>query len=513
MGMSAEDAVRALMQSHPNLATQMEALLDNHNYTVPSPHLCKGHDDVVEFGTKEWWVFAGMTFTCVGMGAMAAGLTMGYTGLDILSLHITNEANPCECSTEEERAQLAQEKRWVKKVLPLVSKHHLLLVTLLLLNACANEAMPLFLDHLVPSWLSVIISVTFVLFFGEIVPSAVFTGPAQLRNSAFFSGIVWVLLVVLSPIAWPISKVLDLLFGHSEASGFTRSELMALTRLHLDAQPDQTGHDGHEQVRLGGLNADEVRILQGVMGIEDDEAQHVMMGLEKMFALEVEDKLDFEVMAKIMASGFSRIPVYRGRKSNIVGLLLVKRLIVLDPGNPRRVGDFAHRKPHFIGTDMRLMDALNLFLEGKSHVGIVTALPEEARDLAAQGQDLPEQMGALGMVTIEDVIERLINRDIVDETDTATAERQAPAGSRLQRGLSYRRFQLSQRSMLEVGGGGGGSSSWVPQRWKLVQKLVLHRGSGSADTSMPPLTNVSSGGSGSADRLAEPLLEGDELAA
>ena len=132
---------------------------------------------------------------------------MGYTGLDALSLLITNEANPDECTTEEERTQLSNEKKWVRQVLPLTSRHHLLLVTLLLMNACANEAMPLFLDHLVPSWLSVIISVTFVLLFGEIIPSAVFTGPGQLRNSAFFSGIVWVLVVVLSPIAWPISKV------------------------------------------------------------------------------------------------------------------------------------------------------------------------------------------------------------------------------------------------------------------------------------------------------------------
>jgi len=159
------------------------------------------------------------------VGALAAGLTMGYTGLDALSLLITNEANPDDCTTEEERTQLGNEKKWVRQVLPLTSRHHLLLVTLLLMNACANEAMPLFLDHLVPSWLSVIISVTFVLLFGEIIPSAVFTGPGQLRNSAFFSGLVWVLLVVLSPIAWPISKVRI----HTCAPWYTRTHTTPAT--------------------------------------------------------------------------------------------------------------------------------------------------------------------------------------------------------------------------------------------------------------------------------------------
>ena len=48
-----------------------------------------------------------------------------------------------------------QEAAWATAVDPLVKKHHWLLVTLLLLNAVANEALPLFLDKLVPSWLAV----------------------------------------------------------------------------------------------------------------------------------------------------------------------------------------------------------------------------------------------------------------------------------------------------------------------------------------------------------------------
>ena len=114
-----------------------------------------------------------------------------------------------------------------------------------------------------------------------------------------------------------------------------------------------------------------------MLDIEDVDVEHAMLPIEKVFSLDVEEMIDFEAMARIMASGYSRIPVYRSRKSNIVGLLLVKRLIVLDPSNPRRVGDFAHRKPHAIAKDMRLMDVMNMFLEGKSHVGIVTSNPDQ----------------------------------------------------------------------------------------------------------------------------------------
>ena len=70
-------------------------------------------------------------------------------------------------------------------------RHHLLLVSLLLLNAMANEALPIFLDRLTNPFVSVILSVTFVLIFGEILPSAFFTGPSQMKMAATFTPVVW----------------------------------------------------------------------------------------------------------------------------------------------------------------------------------------------------------------------------------------------------------------------------------------------------------------------------------
>ena len=80
-----------------------------------------------------------MTLVCVTMAAIAAGLTMGLLSLDPLDLHIKTRAS----SSQEERKQ-------AKSILPILQDHHRLLVTLLLLNSIANEALPLFLDNLVP---------------------------------------------------------------------------------------------------------------------------------------------------------------------------------------------------------------------------------------------------------------------------------------------------------------------------------------------------------------------------
>ena len=55
-------------------------------------------------------------------------------------------------------------------MLPILLKHHWLLSTLLLMNALAMEALPIYLDAIVPSAYAILISVAAVLVFGEVIP-------------------------------------------------------------------------------------------------------------------------------------------------------------------------------------------------------------------------------------------------------------------------------------------------------------------------------------------------------
>lgn len=59
------------------------------------------------------------------------------------------------------------------RLIPLVAKPHWLLCTLLLCNAACMEALPLFLDRLLNPVSAVLLSVTAILLFGEIIPQAV----------------------------------------------------------------------------------------------------------------------------------------------------------------------------------------------------------------------------------------------------------------------------------------------------------------------------------------------------
>jgi hypothetical protein len=67
---------------------------------------------------------------------------------------------------------------------------------------------------------------------GEIIPSAIFTGPNQLRIAAALSPLVYGLIAVASPIAYPLACLLDRVLGdsHSETQ-FKRQELRAIMKM------------------------------------------------------------------------------------------------------------------------------------------------------------------------------------------------------------------------------------------------------------------------------------------
>jgi metal transporter CNNM len=205
------------------------------------------------FQDDPWFYFihAGCALACVTTAALAAGLTMGLLSLDPLILLIKMRA----ASSEKERKQAAS-------ILPIVKQHHLLLVTLLLLNSMANEALPLFLEVLVSPVVAVILSVTFVLFFGEIIPSAVFTGPQKIELASKMVPLVRIVMVLLWPIAYPIAKVLDVVL-HDDDEGdegaFNRGELSALVRIQYEERMANKQQRKLERAQFRRSNGDHAK--------------------------------------------------------------------------------------------------------------------------------------------------------------------------------------------------------------------------------------------------------------
>lgn len=144
----------------------------------------------------------------------------GLLSLDHMEMKIKSESG-----TE-------QEKLYSAKVLPIISRHHLLLVTLMLWNASATEALPIFLNKIVPEYVAIIISVTLVLLFGEIIPASILTGPKQLQIAASLTPVVYVVLFLFFPIAYPIALILDYVIGHEEGvTMYSRREIVTMMKV------------------------------------------------------------------------------------------------------------------------------------------------------------------------------------------------------------------------------------------------------------------------------------------
>ena len=227
----------------------------------------------------------------------------------------------------------------VATVLPVLQKHHWLLVTLLFCNAVALETLPIFLDRIVPSHLAIFISVIAVLFVGEVIPQAICIGPQQLAIAESLCPFVMCLMWVTSPISWPIAKLLDCILGEHKLTRFNNSQLKAIVDMHrLQSLDKDQGHYevnefGPEPDRVG-LNQLQARVIRGALTSKVATAKDALKPSASVYSLTCDTLVDQDKLKEIRNMGFSRIPLFlndEGKKRNVVvGVLLTKSLVGLE---------------------------------------------------------------------------------------------------------------------------------------------------------------------------------------
>jgi len=162
-----------------------------------------------------------------------------------------------------------------------------------------------------------------------------------------------------------------------------------------------------------GLDSAEVKIIRSVLDMKSKNVKSIMTSIENTFMLGFEDTIDRTVFKQITDVGHSRIPVYmRGDKSTIVGMLLVKSLLLCDPDDSTPVSSLPIRRMPVVSEKQQLFDLLRVFQGGRAHMAVVISAVD--------------CLTVVGVVTLEDVIEELIGREIYDEADQ---ERDAKASS------------------------------------------------------------------------------------
>lgn len=369
---------------------------------------------------KFFYVLVVLFFTLFA-GAMS-GLTVGYLSIDDLVLELKSKTGT---DVEQECA---------RKILPILNSRHWLLVTLLLWNATAMEALPIFLNKLVDEFMAIIISVTLVLFFGEIIPQALCTGPSQLQIASFLSPLVNYLMNISFPVSYPIALLLDHLLGKHSKSRFLNTDLKGLIELHtLEALEKLSKEQGHALVKTNGLGLrmEQADLMISALDIKQLKASEIMISLDNVFMLDFDSFLDNFQINQILDKGFSRIPIYHKDKNNILGILRIKQLIGVDISQNKSIRQLGLKltAPIIVHPGTPALDLLTEFRKGRSHMAFVTPNPEEYKKkfeiseynlsikIASARKSPADKI--YGMVTLEDVLEKMINIEILDEDDYA----------------------------------------------------------------------------------------------
>eukprot|EP00929_Paragymnodinium_shiwhaense_P101289 TRINITY_DN64255_c0_g1_i1.p1 TRINITY_DN64255_c0_g1~~TRINITY_DN64255_c0_g1_i1.p1 ORF type:complete len:694 (-),score=168.02 TRINITY_DN64255_c0_g1_i1:101-2077(-) len=324
----------------------------------------------------------------VTLSGLFSGLTLGLMGLDLIGLQaVENGDNP----------SLA---RCAKKIAPVRANGNLLLCTLLLGNVAVNSALSILMADLASGLVGFLVSTGLIVLFGEILPQAACSKYA-LQVGAATVGLVKVLIAAFYLITKPLSILLDTMLGKDIGVIYTSNELMELMKLQVE-------HGAMDEA--AGQIAKQV--VEGALSFRNKLVKDVMTPMEDAYMLSISTRLGYDAMRAIFESGFSRIPVFGDDRHDYRGMLNTKDLMLADPEDEMKLGDFISifdRKAETFQPGTRLVETLDAFKKGKTHMGLV-------RDMNLDDTTCP-RIVLCGVITLEDVVEEILQEEIVDEHD------------------------------------------------------------------------------------------------
>jgi CBS domain containing-hemolysin-like protein len=237
---------------------------------------------------------------------------------------------------------------------------------------------------------------------GEIIPKAIAREWATQLILWFYRPLLWSG-VVLAPFVTFANAVVTAtlrLFraGPADVRHFvSREELKAL----LQMEPGEAEVTTHE-----------AEMIHKIFDLGDTTVREVMVPLVEVVMLPA-GATPADAIARIGERGCSRIPIYRDRETNIVGV--VAAMDLLRRGAEIHVLDELGRQPYYVPETKRIDDLLREMQRGRVHLAVV----------------VDEYGGSTGIVTLEDILEEIVG-EIQDEHDrTPSWAQRLPDGSYL----------------------------------------------------------------------------------
>ncbi len=341
--------------------------------------------DTADIFNTEFWVTSGIIFLLLLLSGLFSGSETALTAASKARIHHMAKQN----------------NKRAKRVSRLIDDRERLIGAILLGNNLVNIlasalATSLFLSIMGDEgvYIATAVMTALVLIFAEVLPKSYAIANTE-KMALAVSRVIAFVVFIFAPIVSLVQKIVRVtlrVFG-VDISSIDNA---------LSAQEEIRGAiDLHRHE--GGIVKEDQHMLGSILDLEEVTIEDVMLHRKSMQMLDVNASTD-EIIAAVVRSPYTRLPLFENDPENIVGVLHAKDVLRA----LRRTGGQMHRfhvkrimtKPWFVPETTSLKEQLNAFLERKSHFALVV---DEYGDIQ-------------GLVTLEDILEEIVG-DIADEHD------------------------------------------------------------------------------------------------
>lgn len=227
--------------------------------------------------------------------------------------------------------------------------------------------------------------------------SLVWLGFAWLPNSQVNRTNAWLAAQITPTVAWALR------YAHPVLDRITQAiERYRPISFHtgLYQKEDLLDLIEKQQVQADNrITEEELRITAHALTFGDKLIRDVMTPRRMIKSVAVTDVIGPFLMTELHDSGHSRFPVYKDKPDNIVGMLYLKDVVEAKAGG--QVEDVMKKEVYYVHEEQNLYHALQAFLKTRHHLFLVINRFEEL----------------VGVISIEDVLEQILGKQIIDEFD------------------------------------------------------------------------------------------------
>ena len=225
-----------------------------------------------------------------------------------------------------------------------------------------------------------------ILLLAEIIPKTLGVSFA-IRLAPYIAPPLYWMVLILKPIVWTCRSITRLLPQSKDDGNYSAEELQTIAALSL---------------KSGEIEADQERVITNVLELQSKIVRQVMTPRTVTFSLNEHMTVEEAMKVSAELSSHSRVPVYDNEPDNVTGIIMRKDVLLAAAENKTKITLSRLMHPvHFVPETAPLNRILIDFFDRRQHLFVVV-----------------DEYGSMtGIISMEDILEEIVGREIIDESD------------------------------------------------------------------------------------------------